>query len=966
MQEQSDNDPLVDIDAALALGDLLQARQVADRLLRQTQDTPSQVVSTALLKLAWCDLAESRIRQAHAKAVQVAQAAREAGWLALEVDALSLQARTASVMGRAAEAVESGLLATRLANADLPALLRARTHCHLGLAYGWARAFDAAEAAFGEAAALLQSPDTEGGQLELAVAQAWAHAIRHADERRADPAVQARWQALQAWPSVTPGAPMLTPGAAATLAPSRRLVQALLALACGDHGPAERLLAAAEGDTGTGAGWVQAARSWLAAERAAAAKQWDVAAMHASRMAGLAKEIQHLPLQSLGHQLAASVYRHNAQPDAALQEQQLQLQCERAMRANDLAGRPEAAAQRLEARLGQVRLEALARQSTAFEQWAHEDALTGIANLRRFNQCLQDWSRAAEQDGSTLCVAMIDADDFRDINNRFSYDVGNQALQGIAAAMAAQVRAEDLPARWGGDEFAILFRDTDLHTAEQIALRVQQAVEQRDWAAVAPGLSVGVSVGVSEVRPGDTRASIIARSAVLMRGQKQGRKRARVEQAVAPMVLDTVAAWLRQAERVLMVVGHDTPEHDLAEDGDDGAVRRHFHDVRGLQADPAGFARWWDEWRRQTRRRRPSAAHAALVELTHRLPQATFVTERVDGVLAMAGALNVMELYGNAFRQRCARCGKVDLHADGGACWRCNDAAPTWRPDIVLLGELPDARLQAGAELAAKRADVILVLDCDGSVSTTRSLVTKGWSRHAHVVVLGRQAQDWRGAAHACIAAPPQDVIENLALKLDDAGPAAATRPLLSEAGFEFYAFLTGLRADDRGHTLDAVLAWKDWELATQLRCLPWLFPLLTESMVNPAAPMPSRQDFQRLAADEQACAAMRRGFERVLRYYGFEWQAGAVVHSEDWRMGFATWATAPSHHDRFISRILGALALMGLREEAMAMLKAVEEAALHYRGEEAHGPLWHWRQAVHGVPTAPRRRQGTAAASPT
>jgi hypothetical protein len=84
-----------------------------------------------------------------------------------------------------------------------------------------------------------------------------------------------------------------------------------------------------------------------------------------------------------------------------------------------------------------------------------------------------------------------------------------------------------------------------------------------------------------------------------------------------------------------------------------------------------------------------------------------------------------------------------------------------------------------------------------------------------------------------------------------------------------------------------------------------------------------------------------------MLRFYGFEWRDGSVKRSEGWRNGFATWVVTPSHHDLFISRVLGSLTLFGLKGEAMALLRAAEIELKEYRGEDACGPLWHWRLAV-------------------
>ncbi|MBQ1764913.1 MAG: diguanylate cyclase [Aquincola sp.] len=938
------DDLLMQCDAALARGRIDEARLLAEQLLRRLEhEEPTPEAAPALLRLAYCDVAQSRHPQAHARAAQVVRAAGRGGLPALEVEGLSLLTRTASVLGRVVESVESGLLATRLADGIPTGAWTVQAYTALGFALGCARAHDDAQQAFHSAARLAEQQLAAAAQLEVCVARAWVQAMRCFDEGR--PAelsqVPSPLDALAAG-SLALQDP-LTPGAAATLRPSGLLVRGLLQVWSGRVDDARALLAQGSAPAPASLGWIQAAYSWLAAEVALADQSLEVAAMHAARMAALSAEVGYLPLQCMGHELAATIYQRQGNLALAVAERERQLRCERRVRAHNLQGRSEMADLRLQARHGDERIKLLADQSMKFERWAHEDALTGIANLRRFNQCLAEWSQAGEATGSPLCVALIDVDNFRDINNGFSYEVGNQALRGIAEEMSAHVRATDLAARWGGDEFAILFRDTDVETARQIALRLQDAVARHDWEAVAAGLRVGISVGVTEARVGDTKASLVARSEELMFAQKQARKRAEAEKAVAPLVLRTVTDWLRQARRVVLLAGQGSGPH-----GD-------FGDLALLQSDPQAFRRQWTDWRQQMRGRKPSAAQLALVELAHALPQAMLVSERVDGLLAMAGAENEVALYGNAFRRRCIGCGKTNPSTDVERCTTCGRAADDVRPDMVLPGEPVAEGLHAAAALAMKRADVILVLDSDGAIRSTRSMVDAATVRGARVVVLGQERHTWGAMADLTIAAQPEVVLAVLLQHLQQ--PPAAASPSdtpsigsLSKDGFAVFCFLTGQRSDSTGATLEQALQWKDWELANHLRTVPWMFPLTTPSSLDPAAPVPTRHDGAVLGAQAPVREGLLAALALMLRFYGFEWRDGEVKPSEDWRTGFATWAPTPTHHDLLISRMLGALSLMGLRAEARQVLKAFETAALHYRGPDAHDPLRHWRLAVFGA----------------
>jgi diguanylate cyclase len=969
--QQSDQ-TLETIDAGLGRGDIDTARQLAETVLRDGGLSADPLAEAkTVLRLAYCDLAQSRVQRAHGGARRVARTFRDLAAQSEEVDALALISRAASDLGRSVEAVETALLATQLCE-DLPAgLCTARAHVSLGRAYGWARSFAKAERAFETARQVVDRHGNAAAQLEVCAARHWVRVFRWAAERRGQErelnfeGLQQLLGLQQAGPA--PYATKLTPGAGVSLGASTALLCGFMSLCSGDVNDARRMLDHSESKKSEPAfaGWILASQSWLHSEVARATGDLEAAAMHASRMAALAKEVEHLPLACLGHQLSSEIYTQQGRTDLAVEERCHQLDIERLMQAHHLDGRDDIAALQVAARREGAQIAELSAKSMKLEKWANEDPLTGIANLRRFNQCLTEWSAASEDAGKPLCVALIDVDKFKLINDNFSHETGNEALRGIAAQMVAHVRPTDLAARWGGDEFAILFRDTDVATARQVAQRIQEAVRQHDWTPVAPGLSVSISVGVTEARASDSKTSIVVRCGTLMKAEKAAHRIADERRALSPLVLRTLVSWLRRAERVVIFVGGGA----IGESGVPPQVtdfgtwntedRTSFAHVLGMRDAPGTFATFWQEWRQAKRGKKPSESHSALVELSHRLPQVLFVTERIDGALAKAGADNVIELYGNAFRHRCGACGRVNSNSEKGRCVPCGKPSAI-RPDIVLLGEEVDGGLLAGAELAIKRADVILVVDCDATAFPGAGLLEKGRSRGARVVMLGSENRTRRNVDGLSIPASPPVVAKVLASALDEAPATADAGSELTPEGFKALCFLSRLGADDAGVTLEQAVGWMDWEIATRLGVVPWMFPLLTQSRMNPVAPTPSLQDYGMLAAEEQVRAGMRKAFLRMLSFYGFEWRDGAVERAEGWRNGFASWAVRASHHDLFISRILGALTLMGLRDEAMQFLKRLEPEVKQYRGVHASAPLRHWRLAVRGVtsPATARRSE--------
>ena len=119
-----------------------------------------------------------------------------------------------------------------------------------------------------------------------------------------------------------------------------------------------------------------------------------------------------------------------------------------------------------------------------------------------------------------VCVALIDLDEFKRINDTYSHAAGDDVLRSVAQAIKAAVRESDLPARYGGDEFVILFRRTTIDMARQVCGRIQAAVAELRWERWSPALQVSASIGVSQAQAGDTGASLIQRSDVAMFGAK--------------------------------------------------------------------------------------------------------------------------------------------------------------------------------------------------------------------------------------------------------------------------------------------------------------------------------------------------------------------------------------------------------------------------------------------------------------
>lgn len=141
----------------------------------------------------------------------------------------------------------------------------------------------------------------------------------------------------------------------------------------------------------------------------------------------------------------------------------------------------------------------LKRMADELRRVATEDALTGLANRRRFDERLaMEWSRA-RRCGDALALLMIDVDHFKQFNDSYGHPAGDACLHSVARALAAcTARPADLAARYGGEEFALLLPQTAREGALHVAHNVLAAVTNLaipHAASLAMG-HVSVSIGV--------------------------------------------------------------------------------------------------------------------------------------------------------------------------------------------------------------------------------------------------------------------------------------------------------------------------------------------------------------------------------------------------------------------------------------------------------------------------------------
>lgn len=144
------------------------------------------------------------------------------------------------------------------------------------------------------------------------------------------------------------------------------------------------------------------------------------------------------------------------------------------------------------------------------DRMAHIDELTGLANRRRFYEQLhQSWS-ICQQLNSDLTVAIIDFDFFKQINDSFGHQAGDRVLSTAAAIIQKLIRDEDLAARLGGEEFAILLPGIDLESALQVADRIRRKIAESPVLENEGGdIHITVSIGVASLLSGKESADTL-------------------------------------------------------------------------------------------------------------------------------------------------------------------------------------------------------------------------------------------------------------------------------------------------------------------------------------------------------------------------------------------------------------------------------------------------------------------------
>ena len=154
------------------------------------------------------------------------------------------------------------------------------------------------------------------------------------------------------------------------------------------------------------------------------------------------------------------------------------------------------------------------------------DGLTGLANRRRFMEVLQAEMVRRHRTGRPLCLALIDLDHFKLVNDAHGHLAGDAVLRELATLLITSVRVpSDLPARLGGEEFALILPDTPLDEAQGACERLRERVAAQVFQGDGEPLRITISMGLAEVHDDDMGRALSEADRALYCAKAAGRDR---------------------------------------------------------------------------------------------------------------------------------------------------------------------------------------------------------------------------------------------------------------------------------------------------------------------------------------------------------------------------------------------------------------------------------------------------------
>ncbi|MCB1051407.1 MAG: diguanylate cyclase [Acidobacteria bacterium] len=168
--------------------------------------------------------------------------------------------------------------------------------------------------------------------------------------------------------------------------------------------------------------------------------------------------------------------------------------------------------------------QALRESYAQMEKMARTDPLTQLSNRRDFRDHLAHELAACQRNGRKMVLAIADIDHFKHFNDQFGHECGDSVLVALAEQLRGLIRNQDYVGRWGGEEFILLFPETDLEGGRIIAEKICQAVHAQPHQFQAQAMPISLTIGLSAYRDNDDANALLKRAdEALYRGKNAGR-----------------------------------------------------------------------------------------------------------------------------------------------------------------------------------------------------------------------------------------------------------------------------------------------------------------------------------------------------------------------------------------------------------------------------------------------------------
>ncbi|HEX7649141.1 MAG TPA: diguanylate cyclase [Noviherbaspirillum sp.] len=191
-----------------------------------------------------------------------------------------------------------------------------------------------------------------------------------------------------------------------------------------------------------------------------------------------------------------------------------------------LRSRDEMIAARQDVQAAENRIQELEKQLEEMSELVREDQLTGSLNRRGLDDVFEREFARSERRNSPLCIALLDLDDFKRLNDTYGHTAGDEALIHLVRVVKDTLRTMDVIGRFGGEEFLIVLPDTPMEEAAQTVTRVQRELTKRIFMHNNEKLLITFSAGVALRKPGEEPTALIQRAdAALYKAKRAGKNR---------------------------------------------------------------------------------------------------------------------------------------------------------------------------------------------------------------------------------------------------------------------------------------------------------------------------------------------------------------------------------------------------------------------------------------------------------